>query len=195
MEHHVGIDVSLQLSSLCVLDATGKVLREVKVASEPEALVASLRKLGLPIARVGLEAGPLSQWLFDGLREAGFDAVLLETRHEGGQQVDGVVPPYNRGGTASWSGAIWAIRISLLLMLIGRSPRHGTTYDSGMPARGGAARARRICRMRTVAAAMGKQRCSHACRNRRSSARARSYARWDGVSHFPGRTFCWVSLM
>ena len=81
MEHHVGIDVSLQLSSLCVLDAAGKVVREAKVASEPEALVAFLRKLGLPVARVGLEAGPLSQWLHDGLREAGFDAVLLETRH------------------------------------------------------------------------------------------------------------------
>ena len=81
MEHHVGIDVSLQLSSPCVLDATGKAVREIKVASEPEALVSFLRGLGLPIARVGLEAGPLSQWLYNGLRKAGFDAVLLETRH------------------------------------------------------------------------------------------------------------------
>jgi transposase len=81
MEHSVGIDVSLELSSLCVLDAAGKVVREAKVASEPEALVAFLRGLGLAIARVGLEAGPLSQWLHDGLREAGYDVVLLETRH------------------------------------------------------------------------------------------------------------------
>jgi len=81
MEHHVGIDVSLELSSLCVLDAAGKAIREVKVASEPDALVAFLRKLGLPITRVGLEAGPLSQWLYDGLQEAGFEVVLLETRH------------------------------------------------------------------------------------------------------------------
>ena len=81
MEHHVGIDVSLELSSLCVLDATGKVIREAKVASEPEAVVAFLRKLGRPITRVGLEAGPLSQWLYDGLQEAGFEVVLLETRH------------------------------------------------------------------------------------------------------------------
>jgi transposase len=56
-------------------------MREAKVASEPEALVAFLRGLGLAIARVGLEAGPLSQWLYDGLREAGYDVVLLETRH------------------------------------------------------------------------------------------------------------------
>ncbi len=81
MEHHVGIDVSLELSSLCVLDAARKVVREAKVASEPEALVAFLRKLGLPVACVGLEAGPLSQWLHDGLRKTGFDAVLLEIRH------------------------------------------------------------------------------------------------------------------
>jgi transposase len=64
-----------------VLDAAGKVVREAKVASEPEALVAFLRGLGLAIARVGLEAGPLSQWLYDGLQAAGYDVVLLETRH------------------------------------------------------------------------------------------------------------------
>jgi transposase len=81
MEHYVGIDVSLDLSSVCVLDAAGRVMREAKVASEPEALVAFLRGLELPVARVGLEAGPLSQWLYDGLREAGLEAVLLETRH------------------------------------------------------------------------------------------------------------------
>ena len=61
MEHHVGTDVSLELSSLCVLDATGKVIREAKVSSEPEALVAFLRGLEVNIVRVGLKAGPLSQ--------------------------------------------------------------------------------------------------------------------------------------
>ena len=81
MEHHVGIDVSLELSSLCVLDASGKVVRETKVASEPEALVGLLRGLGVAITRVGLEAGPLSQWLHDGLTAAGYEVVLLETRH------------------------------------------------------------------------------------------------------------------
>jgi len=81
MEHHVGIDVSLELSSLCVLDATGKVIREAKVSSEPEALVAFLRGLDVAILRVGLEAGPLSQWLYDGLQAVGFEAMLLETRH------------------------------------------------------------------------------------------------------------------
>ena len=64
-----------------MLDATGKVTREAKVASEPEPLVAFRRGLHLPIAPVGLEAGPLSQWLCDALHEAGLEPVLLQTRH------------------------------------------------------------------------------------------------------------------
>jgi transposase len=81
MEHYAGIDVSLERSSVCVVDATGKIVREAKVASEPEALVRFFRELGLPLTRIGLEAGPLSQWLHAGLAEAGLEAVLLETRH------------------------------------------------------------------------------------------------------------------
>ena len=81
MEHYIGIDVSLERSSVCAVDATGKVVRESKVASEPEALVAFCREFGLQVTRIGLEAGPLSQWLHAGLTNAGFEAVLLETRH------------------------------------------------------------------------------------------------------------------
>src|SRR3712207_2917994 len=81
MEHHAGIDVSLELSSVCVVDATGRIVREAKVASEPEALTAWLRGLGLELARVGLEAGPLSQWLYAAMRDAGLPIELLETRH------------------------------------------------------------------------------------------------------------------
>jgi transposase len=81
MEHYAGIDVSLERSSVCVVDATGKIVREAKVASEPEALVDLFQRLGLPLTRIGLEAGPLSQWLHAGLSEAGYEAVLLETRH------------------------------------------------------------------------------------------------------------------
>ena len=81
MEHYAGIDVSLERSSVCVVDATGRVIREAKVASEPEALVGFFAGLGVAVTRVGLEAGPLSPWLHAGLGEAGFEAVLLETRH------------------------------------------------------------------------------------------------------------------
>ena len=81
MEHYAGIDVSLELSSVCVVDATGRIVREAKVASEPEALIAWFRGLGVEVARVGLEAGPLSQWLYAAMREAGLAVELLETRH------------------------------------------------------------------------------------------------------------------
>jgi transposase len=81
MNYYAGIDVSLELSSICVVDATGQIVREAKVASEPEALVAFLTRLGLPLTRIGLEAGPLSQWLYAGLAKAGHAVVLLETRH------------------------------------------------------------------------------------------------------------------
>src|SRR4051794_40015610 len=81
MEHYAGIDVSLERSSVCVVDAAGRIVRETKVASEPEALVRLFGQLGLPLTRIGLEAGPLSQWLHAGLTKAGFEAVLLETRH------------------------------------------------------------------------------------------------------------------
>src|SRR5437764_5849294 len=81
VEHHAGIDVSLELSSVCVVDGRGKIVREAKVASEPDALVSFFRGLGLPVKLIGLEAGPLSQWLHAGLMRAGFEAVLLETRH------------------------------------------------------------------------------------------------------------------
>jgi transposase len=81
MEYFAAIDVSLELCSVCVVDGTGRIVREGKVASEPDALVRYLRESGLVLTRVGLEAGPLSRWLHAGLIEAGFEAVLLETRH------------------------------------------------------------------------------------------------------------------
>src|SRR5215213_3417204 len=71
----------MELSSVCVVDAQGKIVKEAKVSSEPEALVSFFKGLGFPMKRIGLEAGPLSQWLHAGLVEAGFETVLLETRH------------------------------------------------------------------------------------------------------------------
>jgi transposase len=80
MEHYAGIDVALEQSSVCVVDGTGRIVREAKVASEPEALSRFLGQLGLVVTRIGLEAGPLSQWLHAGLTKAGLEVVLLETR-------------------------------------------------------------------------------------------------------------------
>ena len=81
MNHYAGIDVSLEASSVCVIDGSGKIVREAKVASEPEALIAWFGSLGLRLTRIGLEAGPLSQWLYAALRDAGLAVELLETRH------------------------------------------------------------------------------------------------------------------
>lgn len=81
MYHYAGIDVSLECSSVCLVDGTGKILREAKVASEPKALIAWFRSQALSLERIGLEAGPLSQWLYAALRDAGFAVELLETRH------------------------------------------------------------------------------------------------------------------
>jgi transposase len=81
MDYYAGIDVSLECSSVCVVDATGKIVREAKVASEPEALIGWFGSLGLELSRVGLEAGPLSQWLYAAMKHVGLAVELLETRH------------------------------------------------------------------------------------------------------------------
>jgi transposase len=81
MDHYAGIDVSLEQSSVCIVEANGKIVREAKVASEPEALIAWFAGAGVGLARIGLEAGPLSQWLYAAMKEAGLAVELLETRH------------------------------------------------------------------------------------------------------------------
>jgi len=81
MEHYAGIDVSLESASVCVVDASGRIVCEAKVASEPDVLIKWFGNLGVEISRIGLEAGPLSQWLYAGMGEAGLPVELLETRH------------------------------------------------------------------------------------------------------------------
>src|SRR6201993_3695424 len=81
MYHYAGIDVSLESSAVCVVDGGGKILREAKVASEPEALIGWFRSLGLAIERIGLEAGPLFAWLYAAMRTGSLAVELLETRH------------------------------------------------------------------------------------------------------------------
>src|SRR5262245_7975763 len=70
-DYYAGIDVSLECSSVCIVDGSGRIVREEKVASEPETLIAWLGSRGSILERIGLEAGPLSQWLYAALREAG----------------------------------------------------------------------------------------------------------------------------
>jgi transposase len=81
MDYFAGLDVSVKDTSVCIVDDTGKIIREVKVASEPDALLAVLMNASHRFKRIGLEAGPLSQWLFSALAEAGLSVICVETRH------------------------------------------------------------------------------------------------------------------
>jgi len=81
MEHFAGLDVSVNKTSVCIVDETGRMVREAKVASEPEALLQVLKSGGYRFKRIGLEAGPLSQWLYSAFAEAGLPAICVETRH------------------------------------------------------------------------------------------------------------------
>src|ERR1700716_4329869 len=81
MDYFAGLDVSVKETSVCIVDDTGRIVREVKVASEPEALLQVLRNPAYRFKRIGLEAGPLSQWLFSVLTEASLPVICVETRH------------------------------------------------------------------------------------------------------------------
>ena len=81
MEHFAGLDVSVKQTSVCIVDGTGRLVREVRVASEPEALLPVLTNPLYRFKRIGLEAGPLSQWLFSALAEADLPVICVETRH------------------------------------------------------------------------------------------------------------------
>jgi transposase len=84
MEFFVGLDVSVKTTSICVMDAAGTIIREGKAESSPEAISAFLAAADRHYVRVGLEAGPLCQWLYAGLTKAGFPVICIETRHAQG---------------------------------------------------------------------------------------------------------------
>jgi transposase len=81
MKHYAGLDVSVKETAICIVDEAGKICREVKLPSHPDDLMRLLKDPTWRLVRVGLEAGPLSQWLFSGLAEAGLPVICIETRH------------------------------------------------------------------------------------------------------------------
>jgi transposase len=81
MDHFAGLDVSVNETSVCIVDDSGRIIREVKVASEPGALLQVLKTGSYRFKRIGLEAGPLSQWLYSALAEASLPVICVETRH------------------------------------------------------------------------------------------------------------------
>lgn len=80
MKYFAGLDVSLEETSVCVIDESGKVSLEGKVLSCPRALACFFASTGLALERIGFEAGQLAPWLYRGLKEAGLAAICIETR-------------------------------------------------------------------------------------------------------------------
>lgn len=81
MPYYAGLDVSLEETSVCIVDECGERIGEFKVLSEPSNIATCLKETGYTFSRVGLEAGPLSQWLYEGLIAEGLPAICVETRH------------------------------------------------------------------------------------------------------------------
>lgn len=80
MRHYVGLDVSLNETTICVVDENGIIVREGKVASEPEEISDWLSRLGFPVAKVGLEIGGLARWLYTELRGLRWPAICIDPR-------------------------------------------------------------------------------------------------------------------
>lgn len=77
----VGLDVSVKETAVCVVDEAGTLICEQKVPSEPGDIVTPLTSVGVHYGRIGIEAGPLSQWFVNGLAKAGLPIICVETRH------------------------------------------------------------------------------------------------------------------
>lgn len=80
MKYFAGLDVSLEETAICVIDEDGRIVREIRAASDPQAISDALRTSDLPLERIGLEACSLTAWLHDGLRDEGWPAICIETR-------------------------------------------------------------------------------------------------------------------
>ena len=81
MVHYVGLDVSLKQTSICVVNQAGSVVREDVVDSDPEAIAAFVRSKAPGAARIGLETGPTSTWLWTELKRLGLPVICIDARH------------------------------------------------------------------------------------------------------------------
>lgn len=81
MRIFVGLDVSLASVSVCVVEESGEILWQGKADGTPESVLAALEPWRASLERVGLEAGPTSEWIGGCLLQAGVPTVCLETRH------------------------------------------------------------------------------------------------------------------
>lgn len=80
VNHCAGLDVSVKETAICIVDEAGKVVRKAKVPTEPASIAELLSTAGVEYARIGLEAGPMSQRLVAELLEAELPVVRVEAR-------------------------------------------------------------------------------------------------------------------
>ena len=81
MEHYVGLDVSLKLTAICIVDRTGNIEREGTVPSDPEAIATFVKTHAPHVARVGLETGATATWLWTELNKLGLPVICIDARH------------------------------------------------------------------------------------------------------------------
>jgi transposase len=81
MKYYAGLDVSMNNTAVCIVNQDGDILHESEVPSEPEAIDRWLKDMGLPMERVGLEAGAISPWLCHALLALQWPVICIETRH------------------------------------------------------------------------------------------------------------------
>jgi len=81
VENYVGLDVSLKLTAICIVDGTGKIVREGMVASNPEVIAAFIKSHAPHVVRIGLEAGATSTWLWTELNMMGLPVICIDARH------------------------------------------------------------------------------------------------------------------
>jgi transposase len=81
MEHYVGLDLSLKLTAICVVDQAGKIKREGVVPSDPEAIATFIKSQAQRVARMGLETGATATWLWTELNNLGLPVICIDARH------------------------------------------------------------------------------------------------------------------
>jgi len=101
MKYFAGLDVSLEETSICIVDETGRIVKEARALSDPQALCDALKGTGLPLERIGLEACSLTAWLHDGLHAEGLPATCIETR-QANAAMKTMPNKTDRNDAASW---------------------------------------------------------------------------------------------
>ena len=128
--HYAGNDVALKESAVCVMDGDGRVVREARLPSDPDAIAGFLEERGVEFGRIGLEAGCTAAWLFAGLRARGLPAVCLEPRHAAAALRPGF---RNKNGRNDARGIADLVRVSKyrpVWVKSAEAQRHGTVLTA-----------------------------------------------------------------